>query len=84
MLAFDIEKCRFEMAIPHIAASMRKISGCPSGDLVCEHCGDLGASENRQRTAYQDSDNMCTLCPTCQKESDEYWGEMWAEYYSNL
>jgi len=31
-----------------------------------------------------DDENYATLCPECQKESNEYWAGMWAEYWSSV
>ena len=37
----------------------------------------------RQASAYpNDESNFAPLCDECQKEADEYWKEMWNEYYS--
>jgi hypothetical protein len=43
----------------------------------------MEATNNRQRTAYPDSDNMCVLCPVCQEDADKHWDEVWADYYSS-
>ena len=72
-----------ETQAPHIARHIRAVHGSPEGDLECQRCGAKNASNNRQRTAYVNSDNMCTLCPTCQDEADEYWDDMWSDYYSD-
>ncbi len=78
----DLENLRLKMALPHIAAASRRVLGYKEGSLKCEHCGAMTASRNRQRTAYEnDESNFATLCPTCQREADEYWSEMWNEYY---
>jgi len=69
---------------PHVAASMRETNGSPCGCEICERCGANNAHRNRQRTAYVDSDNMMTLCPTCQDDADEYWASMWEDYYGGL
>ena len=51
-------------------------------NLKCEHCGSKNAEKRRQRTAYADDEkNWRTLCPKCQEENDEYWNEMWDDYY---
>jgi hypothetical protein len=48
----------------------------------CERCGEEGAKYRRQGSAYaEDEKNFATLCDECQKESHEYWQEMWDEYY---
>lgn len=79
----ELYKLYCEAMLPHIARKEREINGYPEGNLVCTHCGANNASNNRQRTAYVNSDNMDILCPTCQKEADEYWEGMWDEYYGN-
>ncbi len=79
----DINKLRKEAFIPHLAREIRRQKGYLSGDLVCQICGATNASKNRQRTAYVNSDNTAILCPKCQKEADEYWDNMWDEYYSS-
>lgn len=53
--------------------------------LVCVYCGSLNASNNRQKTEYHNEcDNMKVLCPDCQREEDEYWDDMWVDYYSSV
>lgn len=76
-----LAKMFFDACAPHIARYKRKNEGYLSGTLQCTRCSATNASRNRQRTAYVDCDNMETLCPKCQKEADEYWDEMWNEYY---
>ena len=52
--------------------------------LECDRCGQLGATRRRQNTAYNDdSMNWNTLCEDCQKNVDEYWADMWDEYYGS-
>lgn len=39
----------------------------------------------RQNTAYQDNkSNYCCLCNQHADENDEYWDEMWKEYYYSV
>jgi hypothetical protein len=70
---------------PHVSAALRKLPGyvC-TGTLECDRCRRKLATRNRQRTSYVDGEsNWATLCPDCQEEADEYWEEMWKEYYSS-
>jgi len=60
------------------------MEGCPNGDLKCSRCKAEGASNNRQRTAYANPDNMAIYCPSCQEEADAYWKEQWDEYYGAI
>ena len=49
-------------------------------------CGknDDTVQRRRQRTQYvDDKENFKALCPECQKNEDEYWDEMWKDYYAN-
>ncbi|MGZ8158370.1 MAG: hypothetical protein ACXWT4_06130 [Methylobacter sp.] len=77
----DLDKLYIDANAPHMAREHRKTNGYPEGNLVCSCCGANNASNNRQRTAYVDSDNMDILCPSCQKKADEYWDGMWANLY---
>lgn len=50
----------------------------------CLHCRDKTPTvkKRRQMTSYvDDRSNWSRLCDDCQKDSDEYWTEMWDEYY---
>lgn len=52
-------------------------------ECLCEKCGRGNAITYRQHTFYQNKDdNYVTLCPICKIENDEYWDEMWKDYYS--
>lgn len=54
-------------------------------NLKCRICGNMNASKNYQRTSYVDEkENYDVLCPTCQKEMDDYWNGMREEYYSQV
>ena len=77
----SVDDLKISLLAPHFARYSRKAFGCPEGNLVCQVCGATNASRNRQRSSYHDSDNMATLCPACQKEADEYYDELWSEYY---
>lgn len=77
-----IDKLYLDALAPHIAREDRRVNGYQEGSLICSNCGANNASENRQRTAYVNSDNMDVLCPNCQKEADEYWDDMWSDFYS--
>ena len=52
---------------------------CDGFDGPCE---SMNATRQKQNTAYVDRErNWVTLCPDCMKGNDEYWAEMWADYY---
>ena len=45
-------------------------------------CENINAVRYKMDCAYQDEEkNYKTLCPECQEASDEYWKQMWDEYY---
>ena len=47
-------------------------------------CDSLDAIHRRQNTQYcDDTRNWATLCDECQKSSNAYWADMWADYYAN-
>lgn len=47
-------------------------------------CGKIG-EWRAQQTAYENKEaNFACLCEEHQQETDEYWNEMWREYYSGL
>lgn len=51
-------------------------------DTLCTRCGHTGAVRYHQNTRYvEEESNWVTLCPDCRKENDEYWNDMWADYY---
>lgn len=51
----------------------------------CPSCGDPGATYNRQMTAYaNDASNYAWACDPCQKDLNEYWDEMWRDYYAGV
>lgn len=50
----------------------------------CQGCGkeDETVVRRRQSTAYaKDEMNWATLCPECHEINDEYWKDMWNDYY---
>ncbi len=52
--------------------------------LKCERCRVVNDTvvRYRQRTMYHDDEsNYATLCGECSEENDEYWDDMWADYY---
>ena len=54
------------------------------GPFKCINCGSQNAFRCRQRTLYNDEEeNFVNLCEICEKENDEYWQDMWEEYYRN-
>jgi len=45
-------------------------------------CFKIVLRKHRQPTAYvEDKLNWVRLCPKCAKYNNEYWQEMWDEYY---
>ena len=53
--------------------------------MKCSHCKKNGAKKRRQNTNYpNDESNFAILCDDCQKDADEYWREMWDEYYKEV
>jgi hypothetical protein len=53
----------------------------------CNHCGRrwIGARRRRQMTAYaREECNWDVLCDDCQAYRDEYWSEMWKDYWGGL
>jgi len=53
---------------------------------TCPCCGrEAEVTTERQRTHYEDDSlNWFTGCKACKEENDDYWDDMWAEYYSDL
>ena len=81
----ELKELRFKSLAPHLARESRKHKGYIEGNLICIECGSNKGKKNRQRTAYvNDEENFIILCPKCQKKEDEYWDDMWNEYYSGL
>ena len=69
---------------PFLVIALRKKLGFEEGCKICKRCGSSNATTSRQMTKYaDDNDNFVTLCPTCQEEADEYWKDMWIEYYNS-
>jgi len=55
-----------------------------SVDVLCQACNKPGAKKRRQNTAYVDDEaNFSILCDDCQQQADEYWKDMWDEYYAS-
>jgi hypothetical protein len=57
-------------------------------DLKCEgwsgECDSNDAWKGHMNTRYVDEErNYATLCPSCWKECEEHWKDMWADYYNN-
>lgn len=76
------------MSWQQIKESIKKISW---DTLTCSNCGSHGAKHYPCRTQYDTSllkefDNdpnyIPLLCPECAREYNEYWDEMWREYYN--
>lgn len=50
--------------------------------MECQRCKKEGAEMRRQGSAYaEDKLNFAVLCDACQEERNEYWVDMWHEYY---
>jgi len=63
--------------------SSRVLDAIEDGSLECICCGNNNATNRLQNTRYEEeSRNWCVLCPTCQESQDEYWSDMWFDYYS--
>ena len=59
------------------------------GNLKCDgygvRCESMKATRRRQNTKYvEEESNWNTLCEDCQIKVDEYWADMWADYYSGI
>lgn len=53
------------------------------GVPLCSMCYRYG-KVRRQRTSYHDDKlNFERYCPKHQKQADEYWDDMWNEYYNS-
>jgi hypothetical protein len=47
-------------------------------------CDRQDAVRFRQNTKYvNEEENWKVLCPACQKANEEYWRDMWFEYYED-
>lgn len=47
-------------------------------------CKNMNTEKQRQNTRYVDDErNWVTLCPKCMKDNEEYWQDMWDDYYSD-
>lgn len=58
-----------------------------NGELACQGfsgpCDSMKAGRYAQNTRYvNDELNFMVLCDRCQEESNEYWAEMWSDYWS--
>ena len=48
-----------------------------------EPCGKYRAVRTLQNTRFVEEErNYKVLCPKCQQEADEYWAEMWRDYWA--
>lgn len=53
--------------------------------LQCDFCREVSDEVvvYHQGTMYQGKEsNYAAACPTCKILNDEYWAEMWEEYYA--
>ena len=58
----------------------RESDKCDGFEAPCEKSG---AKWRRQNTNYPtDSENWKFLCDDCQNLSDEYWKDMWDDYWA--
>ena len=54
---------------------------CHGFDAPCSHIGKI----RRQNTQYVDDErNWVFLCNECNKRNEEYWADMWREYYASV
>ena len=61
-----------------------KAQGVPLCDGMYGECFCKG-SRRRQYTQYVlEGSNWVFLCDTCMEANDEYWKEMWKEYYGGV
>lgn len=55
-----------------------------SVNMICHKCEqeDPTTIRRRQNTAYvHEESNWITVCDTCFEDVEEYWKEMWEQYY---
>lgn len=58
-----------------------KVPLCRGYNDICFNIG----KKRRQRTAYVDDElNWIFLCNDCMKYNQEYWNEMWNDYYRQV
>ena len=53
----------------------------------CQCCGKwlrIVKTERRMTRYVDDVDNWLTACKECQKRDDEYWADMWEQYYGSI
>lgn len=50
----------------------------------CEHCGCKTRNGHRRQNTkfHDDSRNYLRLCDFCWDLNEEYWADMWSEYWS--
>jgi hypothetical protein len=48
----------------------------------CEHCERVEPTIEMP-SRRMDCNKSWTLCTSCAEEYDEYWNDMWADYYSS-
>lgn len=48
----------------------------------CVRCNCRGAYRQRMMTAYNDEEsNWTNQCDSCMEETQDYWADMWLDYY---
>jgi len=54
--------------------------------LICDFCASKEDVINyHQNTLYTDKErNYVNLCPKCKIGNDEYWEDMWTEFYGGV
>jgi Zn finger protein HypA/HybF involved in hydrogenase expression len=54
--------------------------------MKCERCEtSKDVVRYHQRTQYvEEESNWVTFCPACRKDNDDYWDDMWIDYYSTI
>lgn len=50
----------------------------------CCCCGCRGAHRQRMNTRYVNEESNWTVqCDLCMEETEDYWADMWSEYYGS-
>jgi hypothetical protein len=64
-----------------MASRIRRIWNWLFGPRCCR-CTCRGATRQRMSTAYvNDESNYTVQCDECMVETEDYWADMWSEYY---
>ena len=83
--SFKVKLLRFKYSIKlWIHTWIRSHTALPLCDGLYGPCFCRG-HRRVQNTAYVDEKkNWVFLCDTCMEANDEYWNEMWREYYGSV